>query len=67
MEKWALAKRADFQEIGRKYGTDPVIARIIRNRDLEDAINQYLKEPWMTFHPGDLKDIDKAGNYFAKK
>ena len=35
MEKWVLAaKRADFQEIGRKYGIDPVIARIIRNRDL---------------------------------
>ena len=35
MEKWVLAaKRADFQEIGRKYGIDPVIARIIRNRDI---------------------------------
>ena len=29
MEKWVLAaKRADFQEIGRKYGIDPVISII---------------------------------------
>ena len=44
MEKWVLAaKRADFQEIGRKYGIDPVIARIIRNRDItEDAHNYNL-------------------------
>ena len=44
MEKWVLAaKRADFQEIGRKYGIDPVIARIIRNRDItEDAENYNL-------------------------
>ena len=34
MEKWVVsAKKADFQEIGRKFGVDPVIARLIRNRD----------------------------------
>ena len=34
MEKWVVsAKRADFQEIVRKFGIDPVIARLIRNRD----------------------------------
>ena len=39
MEKWVLAaKRADFQEIGRKYGIDPVIAR------------KYL--PWSSGIPG---------------
>lgn len=34
-EQWLVAaKKADFQEIGRTFGIDPVIARIIRNRDL---------------------------------
>lgn len=38
------AKRADFEEIGKQFGIDPVIARIIRNRDVtgEDEIRQYL-------------------------
>ena len=71
MEKWVLAaKRADFQEIGRKYGIDPVIARIIRNRDItEDAeINQYLNgtlddiPSWKS-----LKDMTKLWKLFRKK
>ena len=34
MQKWmVLAKKADFYGIGRKFGVDPVIARVIRNRD----------------------------------
>lgn len=45
MEKWVVsAKRADFQEISRKFGVDPVIARLIRNRDqiTEEEIDRYL-------------------------
>ena len=45
MEKWMVyAKKADFQEIGRKFGIDPVIARLIRNRDVDgdEAIQSYL-------------------------
>ena len=35
MEKWFVqAKRADFFAIGKKFHIDPVIARIIRNRDI---------------------------------
>ena len=44
MEKWVvMAKKADFQEIGRTFGIDPVIARLIRNRDVEgmDNIRSY--------------------------
>lgn len=44
-ERWMLrTKRADFQAIGQRYGIDPVLARIIRNRDVEgwDAIDHYL-------------------------
>ena len=64
MEKWMVyAKKADFQEIGRKFGIDPVIARLIRNRDVdgEEAIRSYLHgtleelpSPWL------MKDIGKA-------
>ncbi|MCD8155102.1 MAG: single-stranded-DNA-specific exonuclease RecJ [Clostridiales bacterium] len=45
MEKWMVAaKRADFNAIGKKFGIDPVIARLIRNRNVvgEEAIGQYL-------------------------
>lgn len=45
MEKWVVsAKRADFQEISRKFGVDPVIARLIRNRDqiTDEEIEKYL-------------------------
>lgn len=45
MQKWmVLAKKADFYGIGRKFGIDPVIARVIRNREQisEEQIWQYL-------------------------
>ena len=71
MEKWVVtAKKADFLEIGRKYGIDPVVARIIRNRDIieDSAINQYLNgtlddlPSWKS-----LKDIDKAVDIISEK
>mgnify|MGYP004458833303 FL=1 len=71
MEKWVVtAKKADFLEIGRKYGIDPVVARIIRNRDIieDSAVNQYLNgtlddlPPWKS-----LKDIDKAVEIISEK
>ena len=56
-EKWMIAaKRADFQGIAKKYGIDPVIARLIRNRDVVDdkEIDEYLNgsiealpSPWL--------------------
>lgn len=52
MQQWVVTnKRADFKEIGRRFGIDQVTARIIRNRDVigEDAIAQYLN--------GSLKDL----------
>lgn len=45
MQQWIVtSKRADFKEIGSRFGIDQVTARIIRNRDVvgEDAIEQYL-------------------------
>ena len=38
MEKWLVAaKKADFNEWSRSYHIDPVLARIIRNRDVVES------------------------------
>lgn len=71
MEKWVVtAKKADFQEISRKYGIDPVIARIMRNRDVvgDRAINEYLNGTLSDIPSWSLlKDIDKAVEILAQK
>lgn len=64
MEKWIVfAKKADFNQIAKKYNISPMLARIIRNRDIiEDKdIKEYLygdinelNSPWL------LKDMEKA-------
>ena len=44
--RWTVyGKKADFGLIGQKYGIDPVVARVIRNRDIvsEKDIEAYLK------------------------
>lgn len=63
-EKWFLqTKRADFNHISEKFHISPVIARIIRNRDVigdEDIYNylngdlEKISSPWL------FKDMDKA-------
>lgn len=67
MSKWKVyAKKADFNEIGKMYHIDPVIARVIRNRDImeENDIAMYLsngEESLKKLHnPRMLKDMDKA-------
>lgn len=71
MEKWVVtAKMADFQGIGRKYGIDPVIARIIRNRDItgDEAIEEYLNGTLADIPSWKLlKDIDKAVEIISGK
>ena len=45
MEKWYLyCKKADFAGISRQFNISPMLARIIRNRDLitEEEIDRYL-------------------------
>ena len=40
MEQWYVAaKKADFGKIAEEFGIDPVLARIIRNRDVEGSEN----------------------------
>lgn len=71
MEKWMVYnKKADFQKIGSEFGIDPVIARLIRNRDIQDMkeIRSYLygtlaeiPSPWK------MKDMERAGQILQKK
>ncbi len=64
MGKWMVAaKRADFDAIATKYHISPVLARIIRNRDVieECEIDKFLYGTRdHLYDPALLKDIDKA-------
>lgn len=64
MAQWMIAaKKADFQKIAEKYGIDPVVARLIRNRDIieEEDIRKYLDGGKQDLYaPLLLKDMDKA-------
>ncbi|MBQ8913349.1 MAG: single-stranded-DNA-specific exonuclease RecJ, partial [Lachnospiraceae bacterium] len=70
-EKWTVyAKRADFYEIGKKFNIDPVVARVIRNRDIvgDDAIEKYLHGNMKDTHAPELmKDMDKGCGIMAEK
>lgn len=70
-ERWVVAaKKADFYAIGREFGIDPVIARLIRNRDVvgKENIRAYLHgdvsglpSPWL------MKDSEKAAHILEEK
>ncbi|HIU74491.1 MAG TPA: single-stranded-DNA-specific exonuclease RecJ [Candidatus Pelethocola excrementipullorum] len=64
MERWVVsAKKADFQKIAMDFQIDPVIARLIRNRDVVeyDEIKEYLHGDLNSLHdPMKLKDMEKA-------
>lgn len=64
------AKKADFNEIGKKYGIDPVIARIIRNRDVEgwENLERYINGSRKDLYDGFLmKDMEKGVKIIAGK
>ena len=66
MEKWFVAaKKADFDKWAEEFHISPVLARILRNRDLED-VSQVRKFLYGTiedcYSPWLLKDMDKAVN-----
>lgn len=71
MEKWFIqTKKADFHQIGKKYGIDPVIARIIRNREIihEDEIDMFLNGTLHNLHsPWLMKDMEKAVKIISEK
>ena len=70
-EKWVVTtKGADFQKTAKDFGVDPVIARVIRNRDITEPedIRQYLygtiediPSPWL------MKDMEKAADICEAK
>ena len=70
MEKWIeIRKGGNFMEMAKKYGIDPLIARIIRNRDITDEkeITEYLYGGKEALHnPHLLKDADKAAEIIAE-
>ncbi len=71
MENWfVMRKGAAFQEIGEKFQISPVVARLIRNRDIigDEEIEKYLHGTIMDLHDGMLmKDMDKAVDILIEK
>lgn len=71
MEKWTiLRKGADFQKIAEKFQIHPIIARLIRNRDVigDENIDFYLNGTIADLHDGMLmKDMDKAVDILLEK
>lgn len=71
MSKWMVAaKRADFDRIAAKYNISPVLARIIRNRDVitDEEIQKYLMGTIDDLYaPELLKDMFKAAEILLKK
>ena len=71
MEKWFVAmKKADFDQIARKYHISPILARLIRNRDMtgDGEIDLYLNGTIADLHDGMLmKDMDKAVEILSEK
>ena len=63
-ERWMLhTKRADFERIGKQFSVSPVVARIIRNRDVEsdEDIRRYLSGGLSDLYsPHLMKDMDRA-------
>ena len=63
-ERWMLhTKRADFERIGKQFSVSPVVARIIRNRDVEsdEDIRKYLFGGLSDLYsPHRMKDMDRA-------
>lgn len=71
MEKWFIAaKKADFRKIGARFSIDPVIARLIRNREhiTEEEIDNYLNGGLENLYsPWKLKDMEKTVKILQKK
>lgn len=71
MERWYITmKKADFARIGAKYNLSPIIARLIRNRDIieENEIDFYLNGTIADLYDGMLmKDMDKAIEILSEK
>lgn len=71
MAKWMIAsKKADFGQIAEKYHITPVLARILRNRDLisEQEIERFLYGTRKDLHnPRMMKDMETAAGIVGRK
>lgn len=71
MARWYVAaKKADFNRIAEEFGISPVLARIIRNRDIvgDEQIRKYLDGTLEELYdPGLLKGMDKAVQLLSQK
>lgn len=70
MAKWVEVRKAgNFEEIGRRNHISPVLARLLRNRGIEEdaQIRSYLYGGLEELHdPGELKDMDLACGILAE-
>lgn len=68
---WRIySKRADFNAIANRFNIDPVVARVIRNRDVEseEEIERFLYGTLDDCHDGNLmKDMDKGVSIISEK
>ncbi len=71
MSKWMVAaKKADFNGIAEKYGITPVLARIIRNRDItqDRDIRRFLEGNLADLHdPFLLKGMEQAAGLLLSR
>jgi len=71
MAKWMVAaKKADFDAIANKYHITPVLARIMRNRDIvgDEEIERFLHGGLEDLHsPFLMKDMERAAELILGK
>lgn len=64
MEKWFVAaKKADFDEWGRRFGISPITARLIRNREVctPEEAERYLHGSFLDLYPPEMMaDMEDA-------
>ncbi len=70
-EKWVVIRKgADFNAISKKFGVSPLIARLMRNREIveEEAIEEFLNGTLDKLHDAMLmKDMDVAIDILREK
>ena len=72
MERWVVAAKTGgiLRQLEKEFGIDPVIARLIRNRDVQDRdeIRRYLYGTVEELaSPHLMKDVDKAVQILQNK
>lgn len=64
------AKRADFEQIAKKYQITPVLARLLRNREInsDEEIRRFLQGDMSDLNdPLTMKDMEKAAGIICGK